>query len=119
MLLYMDDDIIDGILVKLLRKAGHDVMIPADFGLSGANDAVHLTRAITEGRALMTFNYADFGELNGLIEAASGRHPGILVVRKDNDNRDLNLHGIVKTLTKFLATGDPIPDHYTILNYYR
>ena len=33
MLLYLDDDIIDGVLVKLLRKAGHDVMIPADVGL--------------------------------------------------------------------------------------
>lgn len=119
MLLYMDDDIIEGVLVKLLRKAGHDVAIPADFGLTAANDPVHLARAIAVGRTLMTYNHADFKQLHDLVEAAGGHHPGILVVRKDNDPRDLKAPGIVKALTKFLASGNPIAEQFIILNYYR
>jgi hypothetical protein len=120
MLLYLDDDIIESILVKLLRKAGHDVAIPANFGLPGADDPVHFTRAITVGRVLMTHNHDDFEQLHLLVAAAGGHHPGILVVRKDNNRRkDLTAHGIVHALGKLLATGDPIPDYFTILNYYR
>jgi Domain of unknown function (DUF5615) len=119
MLLYLDDDFIHGIVVVLLRKAGHDVVLPADVGLSGADDSVHLTHAIRKGRPLFSFNHDDFEQLHTLIETAGGHHPGILIVRRDNDKRDLKPHGIVKALAKLLATGDPIPDHFTILNQYR
>lgn len=46
--LYLDDDCAGKLLVQLLRQAGHDVQIPAEVGLSGANDAVHLRHAIFE-----------------------------------------------------------------------
>jgi hypothetical protein len=119
MRLYMDDDIIAGALVKLLRKGGHDAVIPADFALSGTNDPVHLARAIVLGRPLMTFNHADFKQLHDLIGVAAGHHPGILVVRKDNDKRDLKPAGIVTALDNFLASGVPLADQLVILNHYR
>ncbi len=119
MLLYLDDDSIAGILVTLLKKAGHDVQIPADAGIPGAKDPVHLTHAIQVGRVLLSHNHDDFKRLHVLIETAGGHHPGILIVRKDNDKRDLKPPGIVKALANFLATGDPVADHYTVLNYYR
>jgi hypothetical protein len=80
---------------------------------------VHLTHAIRAGRVLLSHNHDDFKRLHELVRTAGGRHPGILMVRKDNDKRDLKPPGIVKALAKFLATGDPIPDHFTILNQYR
>ena len=119
MLLYLDDDAIQGVLVKLVRKAGHDIVLPADCGLSGADDPVHLTHAVRVGRPLMTYNHDDFEQLHLLVAAAGGRHPGIVVIRKDNDKRDLKPHGIVAALEKLIASGDPIPDHFTILNQYR
>src|SRR5207248_459507 len=120
MLLYLDDDIIDKVLVRLLRSAGHDVQIPADAGLPGANDPVHLTYAIRAGRALLSYNHDDFEQLHVLVLAAQGHHPGIIIVRKDNSRRrDMTAPGIVRALGKLLASGDPIPDHFTILNYYR
>ncbi len=119
MLLYLDDDFIHGVVVALLRKAGHDVLLPADVGLSGADDPVHLTYAIRAGRPLLSYNHDDFEQLHILIETAGGHHTGILIVRRDNDKRDLRPHGVVKALAKFLATGDPIQDHFTILNQYR
>jgi hypothetical protein len=43
MRLYLDDDSVSGLLIRLLNNAGHDVEIPADGGLSGQDDAMHLT----------------------------------------------------------------------------
>jgi hypothetical protein len=34
MMLYLDDDIVGGRLLALLRRAGHDVQIPASLGFS-------------------------------------------------------------------------------------
>jgi hypothetical protein len=47
MTLYLDDDIAWPLLAKLLRNAGHDVQLPSDVGMTGAEDPVHLTRAIS------------------------------------------------------------------------
>jgi hypothetical protein len=42
--IYLDDDSIGGLLVRLLRQAGHDVELPAMQGLAGVDDVVHLTQ---------------------------------------------------------------------------
>lgn len=44
--LYLDDDTVDKLLIRLLRRAGHDVLIPSDVGLSGKHDPIHLAHAI-------------------------------------------------------------------------
>ncbi len=46
MRLYLDDDSAQHLLVQLLRKAGHDVQVPVDVGLSGKSDAMHLRHAV-------------------------------------------------------------------------
>lgn len=120
MLLYLDDDAtIQGALVNLLRKAGHDVMLPAACGLSGADDPVHLTHAVKMGQPLLTYNHDDFEQLHFLVVATGGRHPGIVVIRRDDDKRDLKPHNIVAAWDKLIASGDPIPDHFTIFNQHR
>ena len=60
MRLYLDDDSAWPLLAKLLRKAAHDVQMPGEVGLAGAPDAVHLTRAIADGRVCLTKNHDDF-----------------------------------------------------------
>jgi hypothetical protein len=90
MLLYLDDDSANHLLVKLISRAGHDVQIPADVSLSGQSDAVHLRNGIRCGRVCLTQNHEDFQELHDLVREARGTHPGLLVVRNDNDRkRDL------------------------------
>jgi hypothetical protein len=117
--LYLDDDSIDGVFVKLLRRAGHEVAIPSDAGLAGADDPVHLTHAIRSGWPLFSFNHDDFEQLHVLIGVAAGHHPGILIVRRDNDRRDLKPAGMVVALSNFLASGNPLADQFVILNHYR
>lgn len=119
MLLYLDDDAIHGVLVHLLRKTGHDIVLPADAGLSGADDPVHLTNAIRSMQPLLSYNHDDFEQLHILIQTAGGHHPGIMIVRRDNDKRDLKPHGIVKALGRFIASGNPLADQFVILNHYR
>jgi hypothetical protein len=120
MKLYLDDDSVAVVLVALLRRAGHDVQIPADAGIGGADDPVHLTHAVLQDRVLLSHNYRDFKLLHDLVMAVHGHHPGILVVRKDNDpEKDLTAHGIVRAIAKLIASGSPLVDEYHILNHWR
>jgi predicted nuclease of predicted toxin-antitoxin system len=97
MKLYLDDDSADPLLARLLRNAGHDVRLPAEAGQVGSHDAVHLKNAIRESRVFLTANHDDFVFLHELIMEALGQHPGILVVRRDNNpKRDLTARGIAR-----------------------
>lgn len=120
MRVYLDDDSAAGLLVQLLRRAGHDAQIPADVGRSGAKDPVHFTHAITESRVLLTRNYGDFEDLHDLIVAARGHHPGILLVRRDNDpSRDMTPRRIVRAIHNLEAAGVSLPDGLFVLNHWR
>ncbi len=72
MRLYLDDDTAGVFLVRLLRQSGHDVQGPADAGMSGADDAVHLTHAIRDRRVMVSGNYRDFEVLHDLVIQAGG-----------------------------------------------
>jgi predicted nuclease of predicted toxin-antitoxin system len=87
--LYIDDDSVNPSLIRLLRRDGHEIQIPADIGLAGSSDQAHLAHAIREQRAILTRNYRDFEDLHDLVvSAATGHHGGVLVVRYDNDPRN-------------------------------
>jgi predicted nuclease of predicted toxin-antitoxin system len=120
MKLYLDDDTASALLVKLLRKAGHDVQVPSDVGLTGAPDPVHLTRAVADDRVCVTKNHDDFWILHNLIKQVGGHHPGIFVIRQDNDpSCDLTSKGIVSAIRKLEASGVPIKDEFIVLNHWR
>jgi Domain of unknown function (DUF5615) len=118
--LYLDDDSTGALLVRLLRAAGHDVLIPADIGRAGAKDPVHQTESARRGRVLLTRNHDDFKVLHELILLVGGHHPGTFIVRKDNDKkRDMKPHDIVRAIGNLLGAGVPIADGFHILNFYR
>jgi hypothetical protein len=52
MKIHLDDDSASRQLSMLLRKAGHDVSIPADLGTLGADGPAHLTQAIRTDRII-------------------------------------------------------------------
>jgi hypothetical protein len=120
MRLYLDDDSASALLTRLLRKAGHDVQLPADVGMAGEDDPVHLIQALRDHRVLLSHNHHDFENLHNLVIFAGGHHPGIFVVRKDNNpKRDLDEKRIIGAIAKLLAAGVPIPDQFTVLNHWR
>jgi predicted nuclease of predicted toxin-antitoxin system len=117
MRLYLDDDLANTLLAGFLRKAGHDVVLPADVGMAGQDDAVHLTHTIRDNRVCLSRNYRDFRNLQNLIKEAQGHHPGILIVRRDNDpRRNLTPRDIVRAIRNLQAAGLPLADACYELN---
>ena len=120
MRLYLDDDFADPLLVRLLRQAGHDVQTPSEAGLRGNDDAEHLTHAIDEDRICLTGNHDDFRNLHNLVMHAQGHHPGVLVVRRDNDpKRDMTQRGIVNAIRNLIAAAVSLSDSFFILNHWQ
>jgi hypothetical protein len=118
--LYLDDDSTDGLLLRLLRRAGHDIQVPQDIGMSGESDPVHLTVAARSRRVLLSANHDDFRELHELVYYTGGVHSGILIVRYDNDaRRDMTQKGIVLAIANLVAANVPIENEFIILNDWR
>lgn len=118
--LYIDEDSSRGLLIKFLRRAGHDVFVATEGKVTGESDAVHLARAIKQSRTLLTANHDDFRDLHQLIQAAGGSHPGLFVIRQDNDPaRDLTPRGIVVAIEKFSKSGVELINEFVILNHWR
>src|SRR5205823_734320 len=104
----------------LLERAGHNIQVPSVSGFIGRSDAVNLRYSISSRRSLLSANHDDFRELHDLIRTASGTHPGILIVRYDNDTRrDLSKKGIVVAIGNLLAANVPIENEFIILNEWR
>jgi len=120
MRLYLDDDSAEVLLRRLLQRGGHDVVRPSDLNMAGESDPVHLTHAIALNRTLLSANYDDFEELHYLVRQAGGTHPGILMIRRDNDRRrDLTVHGITAAISNLVAAGVPVENEFIILNHWR
>lgn len=120
MRIYLDDNITDARLADMLRKAGHEVIVPAEVGTSGIADARHLIFAIAQGVVILTHDHTDFNNLHELVLASGGTHPGILVVRRDNDTtRDLTPRGIVTAIMKLEAARMTVANERHILNLWR
>jgi predicted nuclease of predicted toxin-antitoxin system len=121
MRLYIDDDSVDPVLVRLLRHDGHDVEMPAQVGLAGQTDQVHLAHAIRSRRAILTRNYRDFEALHDLVvNAAHGRQEGILVVRFDNNPRNNMSPGdIARAIRNLEKAGVTLVDSYYELNHWQ
>jgi predicted nuclease of predicted toxin-antitoxin system len=120
MRLYLDDDSISAVLVTLLRRDGHDVVTSADAGMLGKHDAVHLAQAIDDRRILLSHNHNDFEELHELVMIAAGHHPGILIVRRDNDpKRDLTPRGVAVAVGNLEQSQFVMTDQFQVLNKWR
>lgn len=120
MLIYLDDNFVDRALESTLLKTGHSAFRPANFGLSGASDTRHLEHAIRQGLAVLTKDRDDYHELHQLVLTCGGRHPGIIVVRYENDTtRDMRTGHIVKAVGKLERSGMSLINEWVILNQWR
>ena len=103
-----------------LRAAGHDPVLATTVGLVSASDARVFAWAITEGLPVLTRDSEDFEDLHDLVMAAGGHHPGVLLVRFDNDPRhNLTDRGIATAIIKLENSGVPIQDRIHVINQWR
>ncbi len=90
-LLYADENF-DHPIVAQLRSLGHDVVTAQQAGQAhqGIADPLVLAFAVTQGRAVLTFNRRHFVRLHRQT-ILSGSHAGIIVCTKDDDVQALAL----------------------------
>ncbi len=118
--LYLEDNQLDASLVSMLRRDGHTVVRPGDAGLRGASDVRHLEYAIRADLAVLTADSTDFRDLHDLVLTSGGKHPGVLVVRFDNDpKRDMQPKHIARAVANLERSGAPIANQVTVLNHWR
>lgn len=118
--LYLDDCAFSHGLVRALREAGHTVVVPADVGLTGVDDDVHMRHAIEHGLVVLTKDPHDFETLHQQMQP----HPGVLAVCQDNDpDRDMNHAEIVASLALLeqvcRQSGLAVAGQFHILNQWR
>jgi hypothetical protein len=73
--LHLDEDGMDGDLVRALRAQGADVTTALEAGMLGRDDDEHLAFAAAGGRVLLSHNVRDFYRLHTEWLAAGPRTP--------------------------------------------
>jgi hypothetical protein len=107
-------------LAMRLQASGRDLVLATDIGLVSVNDARVLTWAVGHGRPVLTRDHRDFVDQHDLVMAVSGHHPGILVVRFDNDPRhNLTERTIAKAIGNLETSNVAISDRVHVLNHWR
>lgn len=120
MRLYLDEDIGSHYLGNVLRKFGHDVILPSEVGQLGRSDILQFTFAVEHDRVFVTGNHRDFQYLHDLVLLCRGSHPGVFTVRKDNDRRrDMKPHHIVTAIANLSDVMTAFRDHLICLNDWR
>lgn len=120
MKLYLDDDSAKASLAVRLRNAGHHVVQPSNVIISGVSDPRNLLHAVRNDLILLTRNHDDFEDLHNLVQGTGGDHPGILVVRFDNDpSRDMKDQDTVRAIANLGNAGVAIRGEFHILNHWR
>ena len=79
--LYLDEDVFKAV-APALRARGFDATSVHDLQHYGWSDAEHLAYAADEGRALFTFNAADYIALHAAYMNEKKPHTGIIVAKQ-------------------------------------
>jgi predicted nuclease of predicted toxin-antitoxin system len=120
MRILLDENMSDQRLASRLQSHGHQPVLAIEVGLLSVSDARVLSFAIANALPVLTRDSDDFTDLHDLVMAAGGHHPGVIVVRFDNDPRhNLTDRGISSAIKKLESSGVPIPDHVHVLNQWR
>jgi hypothetical protein len=80
--LYIDEDAMDGDLVRGLRSRVIDVVTAAEAGMIRKADEDHLMLATRQNRALYSFNVGDFHEIHTTWTAAGRDHAGLILAQQ-------------------------------------
>ena len=88
----------DGDVVRGLRSRGIDVITAADAGMIRRTDEEHLSFATTAGRALYSFNVADFHEIHTQWAAVGRSHCGIILCQQKRYSTGEQIRRLVRLI---------------------
>lgn len=80
--LYLDEDALDGDVVRALRRRGVDVVTADEAGMRHRADAEHLSYAAAQGRALYSFNTGHYHALHTAYLIQGRAHAGIILAQQ-------------------------------------
>jgi predicted nuclease of predicted toxin-antitoxin system len=116
----VDENLSSPRLASRLRAHGHDPVLTRDVGLLSVTDPRVLIYSIDQGLPVLTQDSEDFEDLHDLVIAAAGHHPGILIIRFDNDPRhNLTDRGIATAISKLESSAVAFRDQIHVLNQWR
>jgi predicted nuclease of predicted toxin-antitoxin system len=116
--LYLDEDVIPE-LARILRSQGDDVVSAHEVGALHLSDEDQLTRATSEDRAILTFNYADFLVIGEEWFLAGRAHACIVISYHQYHRREL---GSLRRATIALlesVSAEELRDSVFVLDQYR
>lgn len=120
MRIYLDENILDKLLVALLSKAGHQVIRSRDVGMAGKSDPQNLLYALQQKHVLLTRNHDHFEHLHQLVLGSGGHHSGIVTIRSEKDkSKKMKARTLVSAIRKLESSGMPISDSLHVLNQWR
>ena len=115
----IDENMSSRRLAVRLQTAGHDIVFADDVGLASVSDARVMAWAVAQNRPVLTRDHEDFAALHDLVIAVGGHHPGILVVRFDNDPRhNLTERAIATAIGNLESSGVAVVDNIHVLNHW-
>lgn len=103
---FIVDESTGAAVVECLRGAGHDVLAVAET-MPRAGDPDILTRALSEGRILVT-NDKDFGEL---VFRSGQAHSGVLLLRLHDESAASRVRVVLTVLEQY---ADRLPSCFTV-----
>jgi hypothetical protein len=107
-------------LAARLQSAGHSPILASDLDLVSIADARVLAWAVAQACPVLTRDHEDLTALHELVVAVSDHHPGILVVRFDNDpGHNLTERTIAIAIGNLQSSGVVVANGIHVLNHCR
>lgn len=101
--LYLDEDSMRRSLVFGLRARNVDVLTAAEANMINRRDEDHLVAASASGRALFTYNRADFCALHQRWMSLERAHAGIIVASQQHYSVGEELRRIMRLISRRTA----------------
>ena len=97
--LYIDEDAMDTDFVRALRTRGVDLLTANEAGMVAEPDEHHLRYAAAHGRALLSYNIADYHRIHAVFQANGEPHAGIILVEQTRFSLGEQLRRVLKLVS--------------------
>ena len=97
--LYLDEDSQDRYLVRALRARAVDVVTALEVNMIERDDDEQLEWATSQGRAIYSFNVADFYRLHTLLLKEGKSHGGIILARQQQYSVGEQMRRLLKLIS--------------------
>ena len=112
--LYLDEHMGPEV-AEQLRRHGFDVLSTQEAGMNGASDQRQMAYAVSQQRALLTFDVADYMQLYEEYLAAKREHCGLIFSKRVPP--DLVRHRLMRLLS--VVSADDLKNQFRWLNDFR